>query len=74
MNHKAKNQKTIIVRCPTCRQSVKYDLESPFRPFCSERCRIQDTAAWADECYRIAGPPAESDEGTPDNPEDDFLE
>jgi endogenous inhibitor of DNA gyrase (YacG/DUF329 family) len=34
-------------------------------PFCSERCRLLDLAAWADERYRIAGDPvpAEPDVG-----------
>jgi endogenous inhibitor of DNA gyrase (YacG/DUF329 family) len=27
------------------------------RPFCSERCRVLDLAAWADERYRIPGEP-----------------
>ena len=27
------------------------------RPFCSERCRVVDLAAWADERYRIPGEP-----------------
>jgi hypothetical protein len=28
---------------------------SPFRPFCSERCKLIDFGAWADESHRIAG-------------------
>ncbi|GIU82081.1 MAG: hypothetical protein KatS3mg006_1145 [Pyrinomonadaceae bacterium] len=26
-----------------------------FRPFCSERCKLIDLGAWADEQYRIPG-------------------
>ncbi|HYH40417.1 MAG TPA: DNA gyrase inhibitor YacG, partial [Burkholderiales bacterium] len=26
---------------------------SPFRPFCSERCKMVDLGAWATESYRI---------------------
>lgn len=31
---------------------------NPFRPFCSERCKLLDLGAWADESHRIAGEPA----------------
>jgi endogenous inhibitor of DNA gyrase (YacG/DUF329 family) len=27
--------------------------ESPYRPFCSERCKLIDLGAWASESYRI---------------------
>jgi endogenous inhibitor of DNA gyrase (YacG/DUF329 family) len=35
--------------------------QNPHRPFCSDRCRVLDLAAWADECYRIAGEPVSPD-------------
>lgn len=44
-----------IVPCPTCRKPVKWSPENRFRPFCSERCRLIDFGAWADERYKIAG-------------------
>jgi len=28
---------------------------NPFRPFCSERCRLHDLGNWALERYRIGG-------------------
>jgi endogenous inhibitor of DNA gyrase (YacG/DUF329 family) len=28
-----------------------------WRPFCSERCRNEDLARWADGRYRVAGDP-----------------
>ena len=45
-----------IVRCPTCRREVVWE-GNPHRPFCSDRCRVLDLAAWADERYRIPGEP-----------------
>lgn len=27
--------------------------ESPFRPFCSERCHLVDLGAWANGDYRV---------------------
>jgi len=35
------------------------------RPFCSDRCRIVDLAAWADERYRIAGEPVPAEPAEP---------
>jgi endogenous inhibitor of DNA gyrase (YacG/DUF329 family) len=55
------------VRCPHCgKQSDWYD--NPFRPFCSERCKLIDLGAWADDRYRIPGEPV------PDPDEDEASE
>lgn len=43
------------VSCPQCGVAVVWGPQSPFRPFCSERCRKIDLGAWASEGYRIAG-------------------
>jgi endogenous inhibitor of DNA gyrase (YacG/DUF329 family) len=32
---------------------VRWGAESPFRPFCSERCKMIDLGAWASEEYRV---------------------
>jgi endogenous inhibitor of DNA gyrase (YacG/DUF329 family) len=48
------------VRCPICRSPVVFE-ENPFRPFCSERCKLIDLGAWAGEKYRIPGEPVEKD-------------
>jgi endogenous inhibitor of DNA gyrase (YacG/DUF329 family) len=53
------------VPCPTCGQPAVYAPFNPFRPFCSERCRLMDLGAWATEAYRIPAKPAE-DEGDAD--------
>ncbi|MFI4914738.1 MAG: DNA gyrase inhibitor YacG [Steroidobacterales bacterium] len=46
------------VLCPTCRRELVWS-ESPFRPFCSERCRLIDLGAWLSERHAI---PCESPE------------
>lgn len=48
-----------LVKCPGCGENLRYDAANPFRPFCSERCRMADLGAWASEGYRIpdATPP-----------------
>jgi len=33
------------VKCPTCQREVEWEA-APFRPFCSERCRMIDLGAW----------------------------
>ena len=42
------------IRCPLCNKETTWE-ENPFRPFCSERCRLTDLGKWASEEYRIAG-------------------
>ncbi|MCS6817844.1 MAG: DNA gyrase inhibitor YacG [Blastocatellia bacterium] len=45
----------MMVRCPCCGKRVPWE-SNPFRPFCSERCKLIDLGMWASEAYRIAGP------------------
>ena len=52
---------TRTVRCPQCGENAVYAPENPFRPFCSERCRLIDLGAWANESYRV--PVREADPG-----------
>ena len=49
------NDKEQIVSCPTCQKENRYHTGNPFRPFCSERCRLIDLGEWADEGHRIPG-------------------
>jgi endogenous inhibitor of DNA gyrase (YacG/DUF329 family) len=46
-----------IVTCPTCGSGVKWTPSNEFRPFCSERCKLIDLGAWADEQNAIPGDP-----------------
>lgn len=43
--------------CPTCGKPVEWTASSPWRPFCSERCRLIDLGEWLGEEKRIAGDP-----------------
>jgi uncharacterized protein len=43
-----------IVKCPTCRREIDW-ADSPFRPFCSERCRLIDLGGWLSEQRSIPG-------------------
>jgi uncharacterized protein len=53
------------VPCPSCGKPASFAESNPFRPFCSERCRLTDLGAWATETYRIPGKPG-PDEGGKD--------
>ena len=56
------------MRCPICRQEVTR-AGNPFRPFCSERCKLIDLDHWLSERYRIATA-AEDRENGPEPGED----
>ncbi|MEP6946648.1 MAG: DNA gyrase inhibitor YacG [Acidobacteriota bacterium] len=45
-----------LVKCPRCGKEVEFS-GNEFRPFCSERCKLLDFGAWADEEYAL---PAET--------------
>ncbi len=51
---------TRVVNCPHCGKPVAWESSSPWRPFCSERCKLIDLGAWGTEAYRI--PAAEEQE------------
>ncbi|MEX0429975.1 DNA gyrase inhibitor YacG [Spiribacter sp. 1M189] len=57
-----------MVTCPQCGAQVPWSAErSPYRPFCSKRCRMIDLGDWLDERHQIPGEPAEPDiEGLPE--------
>jgi len=53
-----------IVNCPQCQAPVAWGSQSPFRPFCSARCRQIDLGAWASGEYCVPG----------EQPLDDFAD
>lgn len=50
------------IPCPQCKEPLTWDKNNPFRPFCTERCKMLDLGDWASEKNSI---PAE-------NPTEDF--
>jgi endogenous inhibitor of DNA gyrase (YacG/DUF329 family) len=46
--------------CVFCR---RHPVDDAWRPFCSERCKVQDLARWADGSYRVAAEPVEDADG-----------
>jgi len=60
------------VRCPQCGTDVPWTPGSPWRPFCSERCKLLDLGAWATESYRIpVAQPSQSSDVAGDAARDD---
>lgn len=38
--------------CPHCKKPTAW-ADNPFKPFCSERCKLIDFGAWANESYAV---------------------
>jgi len=48
-------KKGLKLKCPVCRKETIYSVDNPFRPFCSEKCRLVDLGQWFEEDYAIQG-------------------
>jgi endogenous inhibitor of DNA gyrase (YacG/DUF329 family) len=54
------------LRCPTCQRPIQWSEQFPYRPFCSDRCRLIDLGAWLSEKHTIPDDaPEAADERTP---------
>jgi endogenous inhibitor of DNA gyrase (YacG/DUF329 family) len=49
------------ILCPRCGEVTAWT-GNPFRPFCSERCKLIDLGAWASEDYKVPGKRLEPEE------------
>jgi len=58
------------MKCPTCGKPVEWK-DNPFRPFCSERCKLVDLSRWVSEEYRVPGTRAPSEQKEKGSGEDD---
>jgi endogenous inhibitor of DNA gyrase (YacG/DUF329 family) len=45
----------VRVRCPICKGETA-PKGNPFRPFCSERCKLIDLDNWLSSRYRVSTP------------------
>jgi endogenous inhibitor of DNA gyrase (YacG/DUF329 family) len=41
------------IPCPICKKLTLSET-NPYKPFCSEKCKLVDLGAWLDESYRVA--------------------
>jgi uncharacterized protein len=53
------------VPCPTCKRAIVWSEDYPWRPFCSERCRLVDLGAWLSNAHAIAGEPVDETASDP---------
>ncbi len=51
------------VRCPACGGPSLFSPHNAYRPFCSERCKLHDLGAWANESFRVE---VQEDDGAED--------
>lgn len=57
------------VHCPQCNAAIVWSTDNPYRPFCSERCKLIDLGQWATGAYQI--PQVDRDVGDSGQPEDE---
>lgn len=58
--------KTGRVLCPHCKTPSSLEDTNPYRPFCSERCKLIDFGNWANEEYAVP-----TEEPLPDNDQEE---
>ncbi len=48
------------LHCPICGRETTAAPKNPYRPFCSNRCKLVDLDRWLSGSYRVPGPSVES--------------
>ena len=70
MSSESRKPRTVV--CPGCGTALVWSPDNPWRPFCSERCKLIDLGQWATGGYRI--PQEDADDGkaqSGDQPEEE---
>ncbi|HKO98392.1 MAG TPA: DNA gyrase inhibitor YacG [Pyrinomonadaceae bacterium] len=57
------------MKCPTCDKEATWE-DNPYRPFCSERCKLVDLGKWVNDEYRVPGREINREDRTLDAPPD----
>lgn len=60
-----------MMRCPGCDKAISWR-DNPFRPFCSESCKLVDLGHWATGSYRVPVVEDENGEKILEDSEKDF--
>ncbi len=58
-----------LAPCPYCGQDARLEPDNPWRPFCSERCKMVDLGHWLQEDYAIPAEAPDDDLGGPSSPQ-----
>lgn len=45
--------RTRVAACPQCGKPSQLESSNPWRPFCTERCKMIDLGAWFEDRYAI---------------------
>lgn len=53
------------IPCPNCGKPAAIGKDNPWRPFCSQRCKLIDLGEWLAEEHRIPDESAPGDAGEP---------
>jgi endogenous inhibitor of DNA gyrase (YacG/DUF329 family) len=64
--------KPMILKCPRCGKETE-SMANPYRPFCSERCKLLDLGNWISGAYRISRKSEDEDENG-ESPHDEDSE
>ena len=51
----------MLIKCPRCGNETSFE-GNPYRPFCSERCKLVDLGKWVTGTYRIPTKAEEEEE------------
>ncbi|GAB4349908.1 MAG: DNA gyrase inhibitor YacG [Immundisolibacter sp.] len=44
---------SVSTPCPICGAPSVWSVDNPYRPFCSERCKLADLGSWLNGDYRL---------------------
>jgi len=59
----------MMIKCPRCGKEAAVE-NNPYRPFCSDRCKLVDLGKWISEKYTISNAAPESEDELPKSPEE----
>ncbi len=69
-NREASPSIPMILKCPRCGKETE-SAGNPYRPFCSERCKLIDLGDWISGTYRISRKSEAEDEDGESPPQKD---
>jgi uncharacterized protein len=58
-----------MIKCPKCGKETTFE-DNPYRPFCSERCKLIDLGNWVSEKYNIPNSEPQEENDSPKGPEE----
>ena len=53
---------SVAAKCPQCKKQIEFN-GNPYKPFCSERCKMIDLGAWVTGQYVVKREDCEEEDG-----------